>query len=795
MHLGLLAAAQSRPDPAAVKQVDAAIAEGKKLRSTGDFAQAIKKFTAAAQLAHDAGDQSRESLSLRETGLCHLSLFQYREALHLVQTARTLALEAKDNTESGAAAVLLCSIYRLLGDFDLSETQLEYAIRELAYTPKKDYLVKALLNQGSLYTRQGRYSEAVSSGNRAIAVAQQAHLPILEGMSWDFTGVVLLLEGKFPDAEQALAKAVAIQTSINDTDHLAVTHEHLAELELKKGNYDAALKFIDQAFAAPSPSFKVNAQYYPVHVRAQILRGLGRTSDALLEFRHAVNLATEWRCGALPGDVTGTLTVAQLHEVYQDYAELAATLALRNHDSALARAGLEALAENRAASLREQLTLSLDKNLRLPAEYFELVSALQKEQANVTLGEKPHEHEAKLREIRLQLDDLDNKIGLKLVDNSPRLERKPDKNSLRSIQSRLGASEVLLSFSLGTDKSFVWVVTGDDVNLYQLPDQNAIGTEARAFAAAERAGQDASAPGRALSNTLFGQVRPAVWRKRDWLITADGALLDGIPFSALPALSTSNGAPLSAARSLRLLPSELLLLQPAAVSPAPVFVGIADPIYNLADPRRGQTLTLQRATHTSTAINLARLAGGAREVRAAARLSGIADVELLTGTRASGEALRQAVMSRPAVLHFAVHVVSPASRPQEAALALSLTGEGMPELLTPEVIASYHVPGSLVIMSGCDSEQGKTVPSAGLLGLSRAWLLAGAAAVMVSAWPTPDDSGQFFSAFYTHMQEHSGSIVKRASAALQQAQLDMQRGGGYRSAPSFWAAYSIISKE
>jgi CHAT domain-containing protein len=81
------------------------------------------------------------------------------------------------------------------------------------------------------------------------------------------------------------------------------------------------------------------------------------------------------------------------------------------------------------------------------------------------------------------------------------------------------------------------------------------------------------------------------------------------------------------------------------------------------------------------------------------------------------------------------------------------------------------------------------------LGLSRAWLLAGAAAVVVSAWPTPDDSGQFFSAFYAHLRTQSGPLAQRAATALQQAQLDMQRGGGYRSAPSFWAAYSVISKE
>src|ERR1700685_1299320 len=584
MHSGLLGAAQSQRDPPLVQKLDATMAEGKTLRAAGDFAQAIQKFTSAAHWAHNLADLNREAAALRESSACHVSLFQYREALELAQASRALASQVKDDTAAGAAAMVLCSIYSLLGDIAQAEKESEYSIRELANTSRIDFLAKALLNQAMLDMSERRSAQAAQWANRAVEAAHKANLSPIEGIAWDISGLVLLETKQLPEAEKAFDKAVAIRTALNDTDSLAVTHEHLAELELKKGNYSAALKFIDQAFAAHSPSFKMNAQYYPVHVRAQILLGLGRTHDALLEFRHAVDLASEWRSGALPGDVTGTLTVAQLHEVYEDYAELAATLALKNHDLTLTRAGLEALTENRAASLREQLTLSLDQDLRLPPEYFELVSTLQREQANVTLGEKPQEHEAKLREIRLQLSDLENKIGLKLLDDPQHQEKNPHKNSLRSIQARLSGTEVLLSFCLGKHLSYVWAVTGDDVNLYELPDESAIGAQAKAFTNAARAGQDTTGSGRVLSQTLFGQLNAAVWRKHDWLIAADGALLDGVPFSALPGRG-GESTPLSATRSVRLLPSELLLLQPKTPAPAPVFVGIADPVYNLADSR------------------------------------------------------------------------------------------------------------------------------------------------------------------------------------------------------------------
>jgi CHAT domain-containing protein len=103
-----------------------------------------------------------------------------------------------------------------------------------------------------------------------------------------------------------------------------------------------------------------------------------------------------------------------------------------------------------------------------------------------------------------------------------------------------------------------------------------------------------------------------------------------------------------------------------------------------------------------------------------------------------------------------------------------------------------------VVLSGCSSQQGENLPSAGIIGLSRAFLLAGASAVVVSAWPTPDDSGRFFTAFYQHLQsqpKQADNPARRASNALQQTQIEMQQSSGYRSSPSFWAAYSLISKE
>jgi hypothetical protein len=98
--------------------------------------------------------------------------------------------------------------------------------------------------------------------------------------------------------------------------------------------------------------------------------------------------------------------------------------------------------------------------------------------------------------------------------------------------------------------------------------------------------------GRCLSEQLFGKLDADAWHKPNWLIAGDGVLLNGVPFSALPQLPFSGSqAPLTGSHTLRFLPSELLLLKSQGTTFQRTqrerrFLGVADPIYNLADSRR-----------------------------------------------------------------------------------------------------------------------------------------------------------------------------------------------------------------
>ena len=116
---------------------------------------------------------------------------------------------------------------------------------------------------------------------------------------------------------------------------------------------------------------------------------------------------------------------------------------------------------------------------------------------------------------------------------------------------------------------------------------------------------------------------------------------------------------------------------------------------------------------------------------------------------------------------------------------------GKPETLDPAEIASWRVNADLVALSGCHSSAGAVLPGSGLLGLTRAWLAAGARGVLASHWPVPDDGGPLFAAFYRNL----GRLGQNPAAALRAAQIEMAAAGGWRANPRYWAAYFVMGKE
>jgi hypothetical protein len=456
----------------------------------------------------------------------------------------------------------------------------------------------------------------------------------------------------------------------------------------------------------------------------------------------------------------------------------------------LARETFEAAEANRAASLRTLLSGSRDWRSGLPPEYWETLRRLESAEADSLRGGE--ESAERVQQLRGALIRFESQAGTGADLEMP--------NLLERTRRNLGGGTVLLSFHVSDHESYLWALSRERFALYRLPGADTIAGFERRFEADVRAGRSELADsGYRLFHALFGQLDPAFQNKPHWLLSLDSGLFE-LPFAALVVGNRAQGPVFLAERHSLAITAGAGMLEasPDRTPPAGPFVGVADAVYNRADPRwtgahpdPSLIMVSARAATTADDLPLARLAGSAREVSACARAwGGGAPPLLLEGPAASRLRLRAALDSHPAVLHFATHVLPAQQGARSGLIVLSLNGNGQHEVLSPTEISTWNVEGALVTLSGCGSGSADVLPGTGLMGLTRAWEAAGARAVVASRWPGADDSGALFLSFYRYLRQfpRAGPAV-----ALQHAQLDMLRSHNWRSQPLYWAAYFTTS--
>jgi len=401
-------------------------------------------------------------------------------------------------------------------------------------------------------------------------------------------------------------------------------------------------------------------------------------------------------------------------------------------------------------------------------------------------------------ELREQLSELEAKTGLPIVRTiaTKSSENNTAEQTLRRIQGGFKPEEVLLSFHAGRESSAMWAVTQNGIELYRLPPASKLKDRIDRFrkAVAEK-GPDRDSLGESLYQELFSGLDPTFQQKPVWIFSAEDSFFD-IPMAALVA-GKREGKPVYLIEQHAILHTPSAALLSAVPRPAPEgpFLGIGDGIYNTADRRWERD---KAPAGKDAVVQLARLPGSAREIAACALAwDGAAAPITLTGRGATRAALFAALQKNPSIIHFAAHFLTTPKNPEEALIDLGLSASGDAESLHERDIIGLKVQDGLVTMSGCDSANSGSIPIAGVLGLTRAWLIAGARAVTGSRWPTPDDSGELFQSYYRHLRERSKNPARLRAAvlSLRDAQLAMLHSQSWRSDPSYWSAFYVLGKE
>ncbi|MGH9839308.1 MAG: CHAT domain-containing protein, partial [Blastocatellia bacterium] len=158
--------------------------------------------------------------------------------------------------------------------------------------------------------------------------------------------------------------------------------------------------------------------------------------------------------------------------------------------------------------------------------------------------------------------------------------------------------------------------------------------------------------------------------------------------------------------------------------------------------------------------------------------------------QANRAAILSPELSQYRYVHFATHGVLDSERPGLSSLLLSLVDEqGKPQdgFLRANDIYNLKLPAELVVLSACQTGLGKEIKGEGLVGLTRGFMYAGAARVVVSLWNVNDQAtAELMTKFYQKMLKQG----ERPAAALRAAQVEMWKQKQW-NAPFYWAAFTL----
>lgn len=815
----LITSASFTPFPSSVKPrtmrptLEALRNEGRTLfLVTKEYARAEQVFQEGLREALRLNDLPAAASFVNSCGGAQFALFRYREALQSFREAHRLALRTGEGELVAMSSLNLSSLYLEQYDLNSALRAAEDGVRlSRRYgAARRGPLIKA--QAGVLYARDGRLDLALQLLGEAAQEADSRGDSETLALVLHQIGYEYLKVGDSQSAEGPLVEAFRLLRPTRSPD-LTYSYYLLGMLRLAQADPRSACTLLDRAVALSATSSVTLPLWRLYFERGRARMANGQLAEALPDLEKSMESATRLRTESLPADSVWTGAGTEQHDVYAAYIRARAALYLRTGDPAHARHAFQALAETQATGLRALIHRPAEWRERLPGEYWETLAQLRAVEAGLLAKGAPAAGKASST-LLYKLTSMEAEAGLR--PDSAEAGEPPDGAAglSRRVQEALGREAALICFHLDEPASFRWVVTREAFELQRLPSGRQLVDAARQFERAVSIGDpQAVSLGTELYQNLFGSLPAGVRSRRDWMLSLDGGLLDA-PFAAL-VTGTRAGKPvyLVEAHSTRVVPSALMLQKTARPSWDGPFVGVGDPIYNTADPRwRRGTSGYNRAgfdllhplpnlfagSNSQSTMALARLSGSRREISASMRAwgSGSSNDLFLSGAGATVGQLRDALARRPAILHFATHFLPSAGSPPQALLALSLGPDESPEVLAPTEISRWRQDLGAVVLNGCGSARAGILPGEGLMGMTRAWLAAGAHSVVASIWPTADDHGDLFVPFYRHLAGLKTPPRPGAAAeALRQAQLEMLRSDPWHARPAYWAAYFVVGKE
>jgi CHAT domain-containing protein/tetratricopeptide (TPR) repeat protein len=791
--------------------------------ATGRPRQALDAFQSALALWRRQGIRSGEGLTLHQLGYAQMRLGEYQAALETLRRGVAVSHAAQERANEAAALATLGTLYTHLGEEDTAFRHLAQARALFSALGDRRGEARTLLYLVKAYRRKGQLAEAVAAGEKSARLYRAMGDPTWEASARIQLGATEMDGGRSARASKELQTALDLARQTRDLNVEAPALAELGRLRLRSGEPGRAAELFAQALPLLQATGNRAGEADVHHMTADLLREAGDLEGALRESAAAVAIVESLRADVAAPELRATY-FSGAHDPFDLHVDVLMRLHDRDQRAGHAAAGLETVERGRARSLVELLAEgrldlrgAVDPATRQREQDLHArISWLQGRVVDLRLKGADPEAEAAALEKELEAAEGDRqRLEEEIRRTSPRYAeiRYPRPLDLAGIQALLDADTALVEYALG-EPSYVFVVTRAGLEARRIASEQAIREQVqRLRPALRRPGRLGRTTYLDAAHRLYRMVMspavPALQGKRKLLIAPDGPL-DYVPFEALltrpaPPTVADDGLPYLLRRwTVAYLPSATTLAglrerrrSRAADQGGKALAVFADPVLPAAAGRHPQPAgspgedALRGILDDVGLTGLRPLPHSRREAEGLAGLFPPGDVALYLDAAATEENLKTSGdVGSARALHFATHALVSARRPARSALVLSRSpGSKEDGLLQAYELGGLNLRADLVVLSACETGLGRELKGEGIVGLTRAFLHAGAASVAASLWQVADRStADLMLAFYRHRGQSS-----QKSEALRLAKLELIAGKRFAH-PFYWAPF-VLSGE
>jgi CHAT domain-containing protein/tetratricopeptide (TPR) repeat protein len=812
------------------------------------YQKAIELLNQALPILQEIKDRSFEASVFSYMGNAYTGLGRYEKSIESREQALAIFRELKDRLFEGNELQGLGNTYKLMGRVEKSVEYYEQALPIFRETKYRVGEGNALFNLAESYARLNRNEESIRTFDQALAIYRELKYRPGESVALMEIGAGHARLGRHQNAMELYNQALAIFREVKRPVDEARVLLRMGESKQKIGQPTEAAALLTDSVNLNRQIGNRGQEITSLTALARLEGERGNLAQARTHIEDSLRIAETLRSDLVSRE-SRTSIIAAVQDSYQIYTDLLMRQHRADPTKGFDALAVETSERQRARSLLDLLTEArIDVREGVDAALVErersLRGQLNDKAQRLTQASKPEQAEALRKEIS-QLETELERAQAAVRKASPRYTAltQPQPLKFKEIQQQLDADTLLLEYALGEERSYLWAITKDSLKSYELPKGEVIEKEARLvhelLSARSTTKRDESALQRqqrfsqaeaqlpaaaaALSQTLLAPVAGELDNKR-LVIVADGPL-QYVPFAMLPdpksasLVNPQSPVPLIVGHEVVSLSSaSALAVQRAELAgrqAAPKLLAvIADPVFDRSDERLKSPATeasnnqLAQSIDFNDARSIEHLAEKSDDSGAARRLiiprlpftRHEATLLLALAPKGSSFAAMDFQANRETVLkgdlgqyryvHFATHGLLDAERPGLSALVLSMVdeqGKQRDGFLRTNDIYNLKLPVELVVLSACQTGLGKEIKGEGLVGLTRGFMYAGAARVVVSLWSVNDRAtAELMTKFYNRMVK----LGERPAAALRAAQVEMWKQKKWQS-PYYWAAFTL----